>query len=160
MPKGGARTRSGPAPDPTALRRERATDGDWLLLPATITDPAPDFPLPAPTPRELEIWVRLWALPQAFAWRLYTMEDQVGLYTRRWAEAERPDSPAALSTLVRQMADALGITIPGMHSLRWRLPAAPVETHATTRSGRSTAAGQGAGVVTDLRSRLKAAGSD
>jgi len=47
MPKGGARINSGPAPDPNALRRDRAEDkAGWTILPADGRqgDP-PDWPL-------------------------------------------------------------------------------------------------------------------
>ena len=124
MAKGGARTRSGPAPDPNALRRDRKSDGDWLLLPAGgRTGRTPVWPIGKPTPRERVIWARLWKKPQAVAWEKFGLEDQVALYTRRWVEAEKPLSPTNLSTLVRQLADGLGLTMPGMNSLRWKIAA-------------------------------------
>jgi hypothetical protein len=47
--KGGARARSGPPPDPQALRRDR--DGkNWIVLPAAGRDgPAPEWPLTGAT---------------------------------------------------------------------------------------------------------------
>lgn len=147
MPKGGARTRSGPPPDPNALRRDRKSDGEWLTLPAVCETPAPDFPLIAPAERELAMWARLWVRPQAAAWHQLDLADLVALYVRRFCEAEVPDSATALSTLVRQLADQLGLTAPGLNSLRWRIgDPMPVETV------------RAAAPVTDLRSRL-AAGS-
>lgn len=48
MPKGGARVNSGPAPDPDALRRDRASDkAGWKILPADGRKGAvPAWPLP------------------------------------------------------------------------------------------------------------------
>jgi hypothetical protein len=121
MPKGGARTRSGPAPDPTALRRERDA-GEWTILPAEGREGAtPDFPLSWPEDRELELWERFWKMPQALMWERYGQEFEVALYVRRLAEAEARESSVALSTLVRQMGDSLGLSTPGMRANRWRI---------------------------------------
>lgn len=124
MPSGGARSRSGPAPDPNALRRDRKSDGEWLLLPAEGRkgDP-PTWPFVDQSDREVTVWASLWCKPQAVAWERHQLVDQVALYVRRWCEAEESGSPTNLSTLVRQMADALGLTMPGMHSLRWKIAA-------------------------------------
>ena len=108
MPKGGARTRSGPAPDPEALRRERDA-GEWTILPAEGRQGAtPDWPLTDQDLREAELWARLWKMPQALMWERYGQELEVALYVRRLAEAETRESSVALSTLVRQLADARG----------------------------------------------------
>jgi len=57
MPRGGARVNSGPAPDPTALRRERPSDkAEWRTLPAEgRKGRAPAWPLPP----ELELSAQL-----------------------------------------------------------------------------------------------------
>lgn len=147
MPKGGARTRSGPPPDPNALRRDRKSDGEsWTTLPAACDLPVPAWPLIDPVERELAMWSRLWVRPQAAAWHRLDLTDLVGLYVRRFCEAEVPESSTALSTLVRQLADQLGLTAPGMLSLRWR-----IGEPAAVESARAAAP------VTDLRSRLAAA---
>lgn len=123
MGSGGARARSGPAPDPNALRRERDA-GEWTLLPATGRpgDP-PEWPLPDQSERELELWTALWPKPQALMWERLGLEIEVALYVRRLAEAEAPGSPANLSTLVRQMSDSLGLTTPGLRANRWKIEA-------------------------------------
>lgn len=152
MPKGGARTRSGPAPDPTALRRERDA-GDWSILPAEGRRGAtPEWPLTEQTLREDELWERLWRMPQALMWERYGQELEVGLYVRRLAEAESPDASVAVGTLVRQMADSLGLTTPGMRSNRWRIAAEEAPAAASPRAAR--AAGSSA------RSRLKVVPGD
>lgn len=121
MPKGGARSRSGPAPDPTALRRERDA-GEWTILPAEGREGvAPEWPLTEPSEREADLWESLWRKPQALMWERFGQEVEVALYARRLAEAEEPKSFVNLSTLVRQMSDSLGLTTPGMRANRWRI---------------------------------------
>ena len=92
MAKGGARTRSGPAPDPLALRRERDA-GEWTELPAAGRDgPVPDFPLVQPLARELEIWAAQWVRPQALMWERNGQQLEVALFarTRRLGVDKRP----------------------------------------------------------------------
>ncbi|WBB73247.1 hypothetical protein O7602_26770 [Micromonospora sp. WMMD1128] len=139
MPSGGARTRSGPPPDPKALRRDRKTDGEWTILPAAGRpgDP-PAWPLsehedPGWGDRETELWRRLWSRPQAVEWERQGQELEVALYVRRLVEAEQPGARANLATLVRQMADALGLTIPGLRTNRWKI----AEPGSSTRARRS-----------------------
>jgi len=121
MGSGGARARSGPAPDPNALRRERDA-GDWTVLPAEGRQGAtPDWPLSEQMIREAELWKQLWEKPQALMWERYGQELEVALYVRRFCEAEEIESKVNLSTLVRQMADSLGLTTPGLRANRWRI---------------------------------------
>jgi hypothetical protein len=150
MPKGGARTRSGPAPDPTALRRERDA-GEWTILPAEGRKGAtPDWPFEEQSVREAVLWERLWRMPQALMWERYGQDFEVALYVRRLAEAEKPDSAVVLSTLVRQIADSLGLTTPGMRSNRWRIDR-PSEEEEPTGSIEAPA-----GAPISARARLRA----
>lgn len=126
----GGHARSGPAPDPNALRRNRATDAEWRTLPADPGLPVPDWPLPDLLPRESELWSALWRKPQAAVWHDHGQHLEVALYCRRFAEAEAPGAPTNLSTLVRQMGDSLGLTTPGLRTNRWRIAAAPSEAPA------------------------------
>ena len=122
MAKGGARARSGPAPDPNALRRDRDKAGDWLSLPeAGRPGPPPQWPLIEATERESILWERLWSLPQAVEWERQHLELEVAMHVRTLAEAEQPGSIAALRTLVRQQSEALGLSVPGMLRNRWRI---------------------------------------
>lgn len=119
MPKGGARARSGPAPDPLSLRQGKAGD-DWTKLPAAGREgPSPEWPLTQQTVRESQLWEREWRRPQAVMWELGGQELEVALYVRRVAEAEALDASVAVGTLVRQMQEALGLSVPGMHRNRW-----------------------------------------
>lgn len=54
-------------------------------------------------------------------WERFSQQHEVGLYVRRFCEAEELESKVNLSTLVRQMADSLGLTTPGMRANRWRI---------------------------------------
>lgn len=122
MPSGGARARSGPAPDPNALRRDRKDDAGWVVLPAEgRKTKAPAFPLLDASKRELQLWTRLWKLPQALLWEKNNQELAVAFHVRTMAEAERADAQTNLRTLVRQQAGELLLTIPAMHSARVRI---------------------------------------
>lgn len=128
--KGGARARSGPSPDPEALRRDRPDDGEWTVLPASGREgAAPKWPLTKATALETTMWRQHWKLPQAIMWERLHQHRLVALYVRRAIEAEARNSPVNLSTFVRQMADSLGLTTPGIRANRWRIgsaePAAP-----------------------------------
>lgn len=128
MPRGG-HSRSGRTPDPNALRRDRTDDKEWVTLPAEgRSGPPPPWPLTKPTARESAIWVRLWAMPQAVEWERQSLDLTVALYVRRLTVAERRNAPANAVTVVRQLADALGLTSPGMRANRWRLGRAKTDT--------------------------------
>ena len=130
--RGGARTRSGPPPDPNALRRERDSN-DWVKLPAAgRKGKAPTWPLTDPYPREMELWRDLWHKPQSLMWSDLGQEVEVALYVRRLCEAELHESATNLSTLVRQMADSLGLTTPGLRAARWTIvDEEPIEQRTT-----------------------------
>jgi len=122
MSSGGARARSGPAPDPNALRRDRKDDAGWTVLPADGRKrKAPVFPLVDPSKRELQLWVALWKKPVALVWEKNQQELAVAFHVRTMVEAERPDAQASLRTLVRQQAGELLLTIPAMLSARVRI---------------------------------------
>lgn len=131
MTSGGARVRSGPAPDPNALRRERDS-GEWTNLPAAgRAGPPPAWPLLDGSVREHELWLRLWAMPQALMWERFGLDIEVALYVRQLERFELPRSPIILGTLVRQMADSLGLTTPGLRANRWRIERADEQPAAT-----------------------------
>jgi hypothetical protein len=150
MPKGGARARGGPAPDPNALRRERDS-GDWVKLPAKGRDgDPPEWPLAGHSTREAELWAAEWARPQALMWERNGQQLEVALYVRRVAQAEEPDATVAVGTLVRQMQEALGISVPGMLRNRWLIVADEVAPRRASRTAKAAAAPSSA------RNRLKA----
>lgn len=154
MASGGARARSGPAPDPNALRRDRADDQGWITLPAEgRQEKAPRWPLDGLTPREAEIWDREWKRPQAIMWERNGQEFEVALYVRRLVESEQPGTPVALASHVMKAQEYLGLSLPGMHRLRWKIaPGAngtPAET--TTKEEAPKSARERLRVVSDGR---------
>ena len=146
MPKGGARARSGPPPDPNALRRERDA-GEWVELPkAGREGDPPEWPLDSPTGRELELWAVEWQRPQALMWERNSQQLEVALYVRAVADAESPRASVSARTLVRQLMDSLGISVPGMRAARWKIVDEVSKPEPKTRTGRSR---------TSARDRLK-----
>lgn len=122
MTSGGSRARSGPAPDRNSLR---SAGQEWATLPAEgYAGPVPVWPLEGQTKREAEVWTAHWRKPQAEKWAADRMEWQVAFFVRRFVEAEVPNTSAGLSTLVKQLAEDLGLTRAGMDRNRWRIAAA------------------------------------
>lgn len=126
--------RSGPAPDPQALRRER--DGhEWVRLPSGGLQEAPRWPLKGQSDREVELWSALWLeKPQAHEWARLGLEVEVGLYVRKLTEAEGLESSAATATLVRQFMDSLGLTVGGLQRNKWRITGEDVKPQKTQRA--------------------------
>jgi hypothetical protein len=120
MPQGGARGRSGPPPDPNALRREHDS-GSWTTLPARREGPTPLWPLTRATKREMSIWDQLWSLPQAVMWERDQQQREVAMYVRQLVRAEAPKASAADRTLVLRMLENLGLSQPGLARNRWRI---------------------------------------
>lgn len=143
MPSGGTRSRSGPAKDPDALRRDRPSDkAGWITLPAGRTDPAPDWPLPTPaTDEEQQVWEHEWTRPQATRWEALNLEVNVAIYVRRLVEVQQPGATAGLGTLVRQLQDDLGLSITGLRVNGWTISnsdPAPEPTVPTPRAGKAS----------------------
>lgn len=143
MTSGGARARSGPAPDPDSYRSQNR---DWIDLPAGgFAGDVPEFPLPraiqfdtvfengkkVTTPdaeatddiwnAELELWADLWKKPQAAAWLALGLKFQVAAYARAFLESVQAEASAGLKTAVLRMENELGISIAGMKQNLWRL---------------------------------------
>lgn len=121
MPSGGTRSRSGPAPDPNALRRDRKDDADWVTLPAEgYQGEVPRFPLSVALGAETDLWSILWRKPQAFMWAKLGLEYEVAAYVRAFLESTEAEASAGLKTAVLRMGAEIGLSLPGMHSLRWK----------------------------------------
>lgn len=118
--KGGARSRSGPAPDPNALRRDRKSDqAGWTPLPSEgRTTPAPPWPAPTQTDREAELWVEMWATPQALVWERDGLRHYVAMFVRLLAEAEVEKASAENRKTVRMMYGDLYLTSDSMARAR------------------------------------------
>jgi hypothetical protein len=119
MSSGGARAKSGPPPDPNALRRDR--DGtEWVHLPAAGRQgPTPYWPLTRANKREQDVWAEEWIRPQAVMWEANHQEREVAIYVRWFVRSERANASVALGTLVRQLQEALGLSLPGLARNRW-----------------------------------------
>lgn len=145
MASGGARVRSGPAPDPNALRRDRKDDAAWVVLPAGgFTGEVPEFPLPkipvfeiyfedkkrvksfdaeateSKWQDELDLWSELWTKPQAFMWDRLGLKFEVAAYVRAFIRSVSDSGNASDRTAALRMAAEIGLSLPGMHSLRWK----------------------------------------
>lgn len=121
MPSGGARARSGPPPDPNALRRDRRDDADWVTLPAEgYQGDVPAFPLVDALRVEVELWDELWAKPQAVMWAKLALKWEVAAYVRAFVESTGEKSNAGLKTAALRMSEEIGLSLPGMHKQRWK----------------------------------------
>lgn len=132
MPRGGARSRSGPRPDPNSGRSDRRGISDALrVLPSDghAGDPPP-WPLPAKgtKKRERDLWKQLWTYPQATAWahEPWTWL-QIAQYVRWAVRAEDPEAPASTMTQAIRLADSIGLTTAGLRDRGWTI-AATTET--------------------------------
>lgn len=150
MVSGGARARSGPAPDPNALRRDRKDDKAWIDLPADgYQGDVPDFPLPKAVhfatvfegaaktrvrdveateiawDAEQELWDELWRKPQAAMWRALGLKYEVAAYVRAFLESVEAEASAGLKTAVLRMSAELGLSTVGMGQLRWSISVKP-----------------------------------
>ncbi|MDF2915980.1 MAG: hypothetical protein K0S70_197 [Microbacterium sp.] len=124
MASGGARNRSGPAPDPSSGRSDRRGLSFTALPAEGFTGPVPDFPLPGCTDRELEVWESLWRTPQAAAWATAAWRWQaIGELVRLQVRAEAQDSPATLFERIRQWRADLGLTPAGLKENGWAIAA-------------------------------------
>lgn len=119
MTSGGARPRSGPAPDPNSARSEAA---GWTFIPlAGRGAPAPDWPLTEPTPRERVMWERFWGKPQAVIWERDGQLEYVAIFVRQLIEAEAEKASAENRKTVRMMFADLYLTSDAMARARIRI---------------------------------------
>lgn len=138
MAQGGARARSGPPPDPNALRRDRPSDkAGWLTLHPRTGD-APAWPLTESTKREDAMWARLWLTPQASQWEALGLRDEVAAYVRVFCEATEKDASPALRTLMLRQMEGLGLSAAGLARLRWRIAPADAPEAKPTNGSRRT----------------------
>lgn len=121
---GGARNRSGPAPDPASARSE-AKGFKLTALPAEgYQGPIPDWPLADPEPRELHWWAWAWRTPQAAAWALPSQDWRVPIvaaWCQVFARVERHESPAALYAQLHRLGDQVGLTTAGLREIGWQV---------------------------------------
>ena len=154
---GGARARSGPPPDPNAIRRDRPSDqAGWTDLPERREGPTPEWPLPDETVREQRMWERLWTTPQATEWERRGMQDEVAMYVRTFCVASERDARADIRTLVIRQQETLGLSLPGLARNRWRIAEQQQEAPKTDGRRRTSARDRFAKIV-ELEERRKPA---
>jgi len=62
----------------------------------------------------------LWRKPQGFMWSKLGLEYEVAAYVRAFLESVEAEASAGLKTAVLRMGAEIGLSLPGMHSLRWK----------------------------------------
>ncbi len=154
MSSGGARARSGPAPERNAIRNGRF-GADWIRLPASGRkgDP-PAWPasVPRPTKAELAHWAEEWRRPQALMWEAAGQEIEVALYVRAVRIASSTKAKSGDRTLVFRYQDDLGISQGGLAKNRWIIvDDAAVAPEAPTPDG----SGRAPIPISDARDRLR-----
>lgn len=119
----GGHARSGPPPDPNALRRDRKSDqAGWTTLPTEgRTGPTPKWPAPAQTEREAELWESMWRKPQAVIWERDGSYEYVAMFVRQLAEAELEKASAENRKTVRMMFADLYLTSDALTRARMRI---------------------------------------
>ena len=138
MARGGARNRSGPAPDPLSARSEQRK---YILtaLPADgFPGPTPEFPIPMLgedrelREREVDLWFDAWRSPQACAWSMEPWRKRiVAQYCRISAVVElSPEATAALIGQLHRFRDQLGLTPAGLRENGWGIADRPAPLQA------------------------------
>ncbi len=156
MSSGGARARSGPAPEvdaqgrPTAIRRGKDAEAGWTHLPAEGRQgETPAWPLTRMSSREGVLWAELWTRPQAVRWELDRIQLEVAMYVRVLARAERPKAPASDVKEEKARANALGLTRDGLAKNHWIIDVA------ASAAAPLAATGTDGAPTRNMRDRLK-----
>jgi len=135
--KGGARTQSGPPPDPNSRRQQTTAQASgWLDLPAKgWTGDVPVWPFADELDGEAETWVALWRSPQAAAWSALAVSVRdVATYVRFSIMGETSKDAA---NEARQWSDRLGLNPAAMLRNRWRVKADEVAEKRTEKAAAS-----------------------
>lgn len=122
MASGGARNRSGTPADPRSERSDRRGFKLTALPAEGYIGMVPDFPLPMPSERELEVWESTWRTPHACAWSLPSEQWRtrtVAMWVRLSVRCEDADAPAALLGQLHRFADQIGLTTAGLAEMGW-----------------------------------------
>src|SRR5690606_35162207 len=107
MAKGGRRNRSGPTPVEGSQRSERRGYSLTALPAEGYKGKAPEWPLPSPSDRELEVWAEAWRTPQACAWSMPSEAwrvPTVAMWVRVRVRCEAQDAPSSLLAQVHRFA--------------------------------------------------------
>ena len=125
MSSGGARNRSGPAPDPTSGRSDRRGYKLTALPAEGYAGDAPEWPLSEEaSSAEWSLWQEAWKTPQACAWSMPSESWRirtVALWVRVRIRCEAADAPAALLGQLHRFADQIGMTTAGLAEMGWAI---------------------------------------
>ena len=124
MAHGGARNRSGPAPQEGSGRADRRGYSLTALPAEGYAGEVPDFPLPDATDRELVVWEQAWRTPQACAWSMPSESWRtrtVAMWVRTSVRCEAEDAPASILSQVHRFADQIGMTTAGLAEMGWKI---------------------------------------
>ena len=137
MAHGGARNRSGPAPQEGSGRSDRRGYSLTALPAEGYAGEAPKFPLPDPSDRELEVWEQAWRTPQACAWSMPSESWRirtVAMWVRISVRCEDRDAPASILAQVHRLADQIGMTTAGLAEMGWKVAVDEVAAKAAEKS--------------------------
>lgn len=137
MPSGGARNRSGPPAQEGSGRSERRGFTLTTLPAEGYKGEIPEFPLPEPSDRELEVWQQAWRTPQACAWSLPSEAwrvETVAMWTRVKVRCEDPRVPANVLGQLHRFADQIGMTTAGLAEMGWKVAVDEVAAQAAART--------------------------
>lgn len=129
MASGGRRNRSGPRADPTSGRSDQRGYRLDSLPACGYQGDIPDFPLPDPSDRELEVWEQAWRTPQACAWSMPSeswRQRTVALWVRVSVRCEDPEVSATTLGQLHRFADQIGMTTAGLAEMGWRIAPPPL----------------------------------
>lgn len=159
MPSGGARNRSGPAPDPASVRSAKRGLAFRAISPKPFRGKVPEYPLPqvtlvfktiaGPVPdekgteafraRELELWAKAWkTYPAAHVWAAEPWRhDAVADWVRISVRCEAPDITANLLAQKQRFADEALVSTRGLTEAGYTISATDPEQ--STGERRATA---------------------
>jgi hypothetical protein len=151
MARGGSRPGAGRAPDPGSLRQMKLAEKNGLkLLPREYQGDSPEWPLTYTSVRQQELWAAMWKKPQARIWAEQQMEFELAIHVQTLVEAEAPNAPSSVRTLLLQQMNSLLLTQPALLKAGYR-----VATDDDTAAAAAKAA-PGAKPRTSSRARLRA----
>lgn len=136
MSHGGARNRSGPKATEGSATSERRGYVLTALPSEGYAGPVPEFPLPDPSDRELEVWREAWRTPQACAWSLPSERWRtrtVAMWVRQSVRCEALDVPANLLSQLHRFADQIGMTTAGLAEMGWKVAVDEVAAKSAAR---------------------------
>ena len=160
MGRGGARNRSGPAPDPLSERSERRGYRVSALPAEGFAGVVPEWPLPERRVfvesfsdgqkireideeatqdvvlRELELWEWVWRTPQACAWSMPAERwrwHSVAMWVRTAVLCESSEATAADKNSLHRFADQIGLTPAGLRENGWSVAADEVAERRESR---------------------------